>query len=52
MAHPRSTWLAISLLALASLGSACDRDRSQPNPPTTTPGSTATPAPPASAASK
>ena len=58
MAHPRSTWLAISLLALASLGSACGRDRSHPHPPTTppgsptTPGRTATPAPPASAASK
>ena len=50
MAHPRSTWLAIGLLTLASLGSACDR--SQPNPPATTPGGTATPAPPASAASK
>ena len=51
MAHLRSTWLAIGLMTLATLGSACDQ-RSPPNPPATTPGGTATPAPPASAASK
>lgn len=52
----RSTWLALSVLMLAALGSACDSRTPPPpdkSPSATTPGGTATtPMPPASAASK